>query len=868
MTAKPASSPRHSGPGSRDQDLDGMLARVAHWLPAQGPIKDFIHHNTLHAFQHLKFHDAVSAAARLHGATTAMSGRFYVDAYRAGRIPESALAWALEQAFPNEPERVAARARMLAEPLEQVAFAGLSRSGLRAGWAPRLGDVPLDRRSHLHLFRMLGAYLDQGLSTWRMPAVEELGFFDAVAQLAHRSRLPLGPLGSPMARALLRLGAREALAAALRRTLHGETLWEPYLLETLLAQPGWAGLVGECERKPELLLARRRIALLDYAAVTAVVELGCLEQELGADFSPLEAPPDFDAAAYHPDRAPRRTPDERLLSTWHEAFERSYYEPLLGGLAAPKRSTASVPAAAWAFFCLDDRACSLRRHIEEVAPEISTFGTAGFFGFDFMYCGAGDAIASKHCPAPVDPRHLVVESYETVDRPTGADAPWWRRPLHLDARPNTLVRGWILSYTLGIGAALRLAASVFRPSLAPVTAEPLSTVSGGARFKLVRQNDERSPEGLWLGYTFEELADRVQDLLRSVGARPPWPELVMLFGHGASSVNNPYFAAYNCGACSGRSGAPNARAFAKAANRPEVRAVLAARGLVIPESTWFIGALYDTTRDEATYYDYDVARMPARFAESFAALRRTIETASARNAAERCRRFDTVPMGISPAQALEEVRRRSISLFEPRPEYNHATNASCVVGRRQLTQGLFLDRRAFLSSYDPTLDPTGEILVATLAAVIPVCAGINLEYFFSRIDPLRYGAGTKLPHNVNGLLGVCNGIEGDLLTGLPTQMTEIHDPVRLLTVVEQTPEIALAAVRARPGTFEWLENDWIRYACIHPESRRVWIYAAGAMHPLDGLTAPSATFVSSLEAARQGRDNLPPSFIVPVERAS
>src|SRR6185312_13404601 len=292
------------------------------------------------------------------------------------------------------------------------------------------------------------------------------------------------------------------------------------------------------------------------------------------------------------------------------------------------------------------------------------------------------------------------ESYETVERPIGDDARWWRRPVHLEAHSNTLVRGWFLSYTLGLGAALRLAASVFRPSLAPVTALPLSTVSGGARFQLVRTNDARTADGMWLGYTCEELADRIQELLRSVGARPPWPELVMLFGHGASSVNNPYFAAYNCGACSGRSGAPNARAFAKAANRPDVRAVLAARGLVIPESTWFIGALYDTTRDEATYYDYDVARMPARFAEPFAALRRTIEQMAARNAAERCRRFETVPLEIAPEDAIEVVRGRSISLFEPRPEYNHATNATCIVGRRSLTAGIFLDRRAFLSSYD------------------------------------------------------------------------------------------------------------------------------------------------------------------------
>jgi len=840
-------------------DIDGMLTRVAHWLPTQGPLKDFIHHNTLHGFQHLRFRDAVGAAARLYGASVGMPGSFYLDAYRDGRIRESALARALRQGFSEEGERAAARDRMLAAPIDLPVFRGVARTGLRAAWSLRLGGVALERRSNLWLFRLISAYLDQGLAIWRMPAVDELGFFDAVARLVRRSAFPLGPLASPTARALLELSPRDALAAALGRTLASETLWEQYLLETLLAQPGWAGLAAECERKPELLINRRRIRLLEYAAITLITEVGCLEQELG-DFAPLDAP----AVAGAPDRVPERSSEEVLLAVWHDAFEWSYYEPLLGALSGPHPEPVAAHASprAWAFFCIDDRSSSLRRHLEEIDPQIATFGIAGFFGFDFAYCGAGDAIASKHCPAPMTPRHLVVESYETVERPADEDAPWWRRPVHLEAQSNTLVRGWFLSYTLGLGAALRLAASVFRPSLAPVTAPPLSTVSGGARFKLVRTSDELSPDGMWLGYTVEELADRVQELFRSVGARPPWPELVVLFGHGASSVNNPYFAAYNCGACSGRSGAPNARAFAKAANRPDVRAVLAGRGLVIPESTWFIGALYDTTRDEATYYDYDVAKMPARFAGSFAALRKTVEKTAARNAAERCRRFDTVPLGIAPEDAIDEVRRRSISLFEPRPEYNHATNASCIVGRRALTANLFLDRRTFLSSYDPTHDPSGDILASVLAAVIPVCAGINLEYFFSRIDPRAYGAGTKLPHNVNGLLGVCNGIEGDLLTGLPTQMTEIHDPVRLLTIVEQSPEVALDAVRRNPAIFEWIEHDWVLYASIHPDSRRISIYRAGAMQPLDLPVEPPRHFESSLAAARQGRGNLDPCFIV------
>ena len=106
-----------------------------------------------------------------------------------------------------------------------------------------------------------------------------------------------------------------------------------------------------------------------------------------------------------------------------------------------------------------------------------------------------------------------------------------------------------------------------------------------------------------------------------------------------------------------------------------------------------------------------------------------------------------------------------------------------VVGRRERTRGLYLDRRAFLTSYDPTQDDAdGTILARTMAAIFPVCGGISLEYYFSHVDNSGYGCGTKLPHNITSLLGVMDGAASDLRTGLPWQMVEIHEPVRLLFV--------------------------------------------------------------------------------------
>src|SRR6516162_309246 len=43
--------------------IAGVIDELAHLLPAQGPISIFIHHNTLHAFEHLPFEEAVERAA-------------------------------------------------------------------------------------------------------------------------------------------------------------------------------------------------------------------------------------------------------------------------------------------------------------------------------------------------------------------------------------------------------------------------------------------------------------------------------------------------------------------------------------------------------------------------------------------------------------------------------------------------------------------------------------------------------------------------------------------------------------------------------------------------------------------------------------
>jgi hypothetical protein len=135
---------------------------------------------------------------------------------------------------------------------------------------------------------------------------------------------------------------------------------------------------------------------------------------------------------------------------------------------------------------------------------------------------------------------------------------------------------------------------------------------------------------------------------------------------------------------------------------------------------------------------------------------------------------------------------------------------------------LFLDRRAFLVSYDPARDSDAAILSRIMAAVVPVVAGISLEYYFSYVDPTGYGCGTKLPHNVTSLLGVMDGAQSDLRTGLPWQMVEIHEPTRLAIVVEGTPERVRSVIERNPAIERLVRNRWIWLACLDEKSGELW----------------------------------------------
>jgi hypothetical protein len=197
----------------------------------------------------------------------------------------------------------------------------------------------------------------------------------------------------------------------------------------------------------------------------------------------------------------------------------------------------------------------------------------------------------------------------------------------------------------------------------------------------------------------------------------------------------------------------------------------------------------------------------------------------------------------------------------------HATNAWALIGRRSVTRGAFWDRRAFLISYDPTRDPDGKVLEGLLLANGPVGAGINLEYYFSTVDNERYGCGTKAVHNVAGYFGVMEGTSSDLRTGLPRQMIEIHEAMRLLVVVEHNIDVITEIYKRQPPLQELIGGGWLLVAAKDPDSAAIHFFDPGrGWIPWQGDGEAVPTVNQSLDWFRGHREPLSPALLkMPVE---
>lgn len=789
-------------------DEQHVLQELKHYLPSQTPLKDFIHHNSLHAFQQMKFYDAIFKASKIFGYQVTLQLSEFRELHRIGRINNEVLERIIAE------KKGADQVKHWKENLLHKHYDthNSPRIGLlRANWKNQY-KIDLDNLVQPLLFRILCSYLDQGISMWKFPAVKE-GFLSSIRQLESGSFTSF--FKTSRAKQLL-LQCDCSISNLLKVIVGDEAYFEQYLFDQQFSHRGWSGMAATVETVPHSLFDTKKISLHDLIVFELLLEIDALDAELGKHWKPLSTRIHTEPLRLFAD-VPTTELNE-VFKIWQDAFEWSYYDQVIAGIAAEKHRQHAHPAkkSFQAMFCIDERECSLRRHIEHVDPNCETLGTPGFFGVEFFMQPENAKFYDKLCPAPVTPKYLIKEFDVKHKR---------KHELLYTNKTHGFFYGFLSTLTLGFFAGIRLVQTIFRPKMSPAISNAFAHMSKDGQLTIENKNLNDRENDLQIGFTVEEMTTRVEGLLRGIGLVKEFAPIVYVVAHGSSSANNPHHGAHDCGACSGRPGSVNSRVFSFMANHKKVRASLNQKGIVVPEETQFVGALHDTAADQMEFYDELV--LTQQNAQQHKANIELFEKALDLNAKERSRRFASINTKKSLQHVRKEILKRSVSMFEPRPELGHGTNTLCIIANRLLTKGLFLDRRAFLNSYDYHNDLDGKLLTGLMRPIGPVCGGINLEYYFSRVDNYKLGAGTKLPHNVMGLIGVANSSDGDLRPGLPLQMIEVHDPVRLLVIVEHYPEVVLKTVQSAPEMYEWYLNEWVHLMAVHPETNQFFLFRNG-----------------------------------------
>jgi uncharacterized protein YbcC (UPF0753/DUF2309 family) len=660
------------------------------------------------------------------------------------------------------------------------------------------------------LSQMCATYFDRHQADWR--AAGASGLYEFWRESARRDHGLPSMLGLPgLARHLhgLPWHVEEAASWAMDELRLPEAAWEDYFKALLLSINGWASWCayiqwqkvpsGDTDRRlPDLLVARLMWEAI-LARCTAPDRRRAALATLAANWNDCAAR--IDAA------------DAKLVvdEVWQQALEASYQRELAGKLRTLVAPVVKQVPDTQVVFCIDTRSEAMRRALEAVAPDVETRAFAGFFGIPIHYNPLGTDIHRPQLPGLAYPSIAVQDVVTRPGEPTANDADAdavrkvrWKRLARLDQWLGT-VRWSSATFSFveafGVGYLGKIARWI-RPAASPRVSADRIGLPAAARAQC---------RPVITGLDVSQRAELAAGVLHTLGLNDRLAPLVVLCGHTGHCTNNAHASTLDCGACYGRPGEANARALAALLNDPAVRAGLRQHGLVVPKETVFVGALHNTTTDEVTGFDLDLLPPPAL-------ARWEIAEKAFAAAGERVRRERAPALwmdaDLPPAELLTQFRRRANDGAQTRPEWGLTRNAAFIIGPRERSRGRVLSR-TYLHDYEARFDADGGVLEKLMMGPMLVTHWLSWQYHASTCDPLHYGAGNKVLHNVvDGHVGVFEGNGGDLRIGLPKQSLHngdgwYHQPVRLTVVIDAPAPSIERAVAHNPVLGQLLDNGWM-----------------------------------------------------------
>jgi uncharacterized protein len=793
------------------------------------PLTNFVAVNPFLGVSGRSFEDSCALFRRVTGAQMLMPTAFYREALAAGMLTDADLGRGLAEAprdWPLPADVAELRARLADGPADDDAPPPAPVATVADVLdSVAHGNRQVSRTAFMidEIARFCAAYFDQGQSVWRLPWRDQPPYAAWREAMRHdRNPEAMGITGFRAAVAGLPAEPQQAIAVVLAELGIPAAVQVDYLHRALFDIRGWAGyarqigwFAGLHDRPDDTLVQLLAIRIAwGYAVFRSRSDdafRDAWRKAMAVAASPAAARP-VDAGL-------------ALRLVLQLAYESASRRRFVARLDAGRRFRGPTPLerpAVQATFCIDVRSEVFRRALESVYPEARTAGFAGFFGFPIEYVPIGSTRGSAQCPVLLKPRYVVCEAVSGAGEDDEQEILGWRLLRRRAARAwKSFKLSAISSFTFVEAAGLLFAAKLVGDSFGltrPVSDPHVDGLNEEAVAAIGPRIEPRIVGKRHTGFDAEDRAAMAEAVLRGLSLTRAFARLVLLVGHGSTTVNNPQASGLDCGACGGHTGEANARVAASVLNDPDVRIALRRRGILVPDDTWFLAALHDTTTDDVRLFD--TAQVPPMLADDVDRLRDRLEQAGVI-----ARLGRAALLGIdADADVDAEVRARSRDWSQVRPEWGLAGNRAFIAAPRSRTVLADLQGRAFLHEYDWRADRDFQTLTLIMTAPMVVASWINLQYYGSTVDNDAFGAGNKVLHNVTGLLGVIEGNAGDLKTGLPWQSLHdgerfVHEPLRLDVYLAAPLEAIDAVIAANETVRELVENRWLHLFALADDGR-------------------------------------------------
>ncbi|REG91000.1 YbcC family protein [Algoriphagus antarcticus] len=806
---------------SKQEILVDTLREACKKIAPVWPLENFVAVNPYLGFAHKKFENVAQELAAAGGIQMTLDTSFYLQKLKEGKITNQDIAQILSKK--GRKTDVNKFIKNLEKNLDSIEVTKTIASV--ADIATVVTNKDWNRFATSRVSLWAASYFDNGQAIWSAANQEE-DLFSAWKNEAQIDRTPelMGLRDFRKAVKSLPNHPVEATQVALEQLGIPIEHAALYLHRLLLRVGGWSAYAARLDWDNELYGGKDG-KLIQFLAVLICWEVCILKSLTNSELNHQwnDAKLTFSQTIIQEELNQHLTQNLIL----QEAFDLATQRNILAKFAKVKPSTVekSGQPQVQAVFCIDVRSEVFRRNLELVDSSIETLGFAGFFAFPIKYVPIGHEEGEAQCPVLLKTGPTIMEQLSDQKEHQKALT---ARVLNRQVQQvwKSFRSGAVTCFSFVSPMGLSYLPKIFTDSFGLTRPVPHPDKEGLSQevydeknisLKVARHGNET------VGIPLEQQIQMAKNALKAMSLADDLGRLVLIVGHGSSTVNNPHATGYDCGACGGHSGEANARVAAAVLNSREVRAGLLAEKIFIPTNTIFLACLHDTTTDEVSIYNEK--DIPKERIEELVTLKRSLELAGHTARTERSLRMSTE----NKSNIDKMIIGRSKDWSQTRPEWGLAGCSAFIVAPRKRTIGINLEGKSFLHSYEWEKDQGFSVLELIMTAPMVVTSWINLQYYGSTVDNKNFGSGNKTLHNVTAGLGVLEGYSGDLRVGLPLQAIHDgekyqHEPQKLNVIIEAPIEAMNGILEKHQGVRDLCDNGWIYLLAMDSEGKVSYRY--------------------------------------------